>query len=162
MPPALTVMTYNIHLGRDAGGVLDLDRIADTIRAQGADMAALQEVGRHWSADSDFRDQAADLGHLLEMEFVFGANLDRDPLEPGAPRRQYGTAILSSWPVLDSEHILLPRTSSDNERRGKDLPEREMRGTLHRSHDDMAGASADDCAIARSTLTPVLRRRSQR
>ncbi|MEA2494431.1 MAG: hypothetical protein QOJ29_2342, partial [Thermoleophilaceae bacterium] len=59
MTSALTVMTYNIHQGRDADGVLDLDRIATAIRAQNANLVGLQEVGRHWSADSAFRDQAA-------------------------------------------------------------------------------------------------------
>ncbi len=38
-------MTYNIHRGRDVDGVLDLDRIAAVIRAQNADLVALQEVG---------------------------------------------------------------------------------------------------------------------
>jgi endonuclease/exonuclease/phosphatase family metal-dependent hydrolase len=52
------------------------------------------------------------------MEHVFGANLDRDPLEPGAPRRQFGTAILSALPVLHSQNIALPRASTGSEQRG--------------------------------------------
>jgi endonuclease/exonuclease/phosphatase family metal-dependent hydrolase len=144
MTPALTVMTYNIHQGRDAGGVLDLDRIAAVIRAQDADLVALQEVGRHWSADSAFRDQAADLGRLLSMQFVFGANLDRDPPAPGAPRRQYGTAILSSRPVLDSRHILLPRASPENEQRGLLVADVELDGARFRLHNAHLGVSAQD------------------
>jgi endonuclease/exonuclease/phosphatase family metal-dependent hydrolase len=144
MTSALTVMTYNIHQGRDADGVLDLDRIAAAIRAEGADLVALQEVGRHWSADSAFRDQAADLGRLLSMEFVFGANLDRDPFEPGAPRRQYGTAILSSWPVLESRNILLPRASPENEQRGLLVLDVELDGERFRLHNAHLGVTGQD------------------
>jgi endonuclease/exonuclease/phosphatase family metal-dependent hydrolase len=144
MTPTLTVMTYNIHQGRDAGGVLDLDRVADVIRAQNADLVALQEVGRHWSADSAFRDQAADLGGLLSMEFVFAANLDRDPPEPGAPRRQYGTATLSSWPIRESHNILLPRASPENEQRGLLVLDVELAGARFRLHDAHLGVSAQD------------------
>jgi endonuclease/exonuclease/phosphatase family metal-dependent hydrolase len=144
MTSALTVMTYNIHQGRDADGVLDLDRIATAIRAQNANLVGLQEVGRHWSADSAFRDQAADLGRLLSMEFVFGANLDRAPLEPGAPRRQYGTAILSSWPILESRHILLPRASPENEQRGLLVVEGELDGERFRLHNAHLGVTAQD------------------
>ena len=144
MTSALTVMTYNIHQGRDADGVLDLDRVAAAIRAQEADLVALQEVGRHWSADSAFRDQAADLGEQLAMEFVFGANLDRDPPQPGAPRRQYGTAILSSWPILESRNILLPRASSATEQRGLLLADVEVDGARFRLHNAHLGVSAQD------------------
>jgi endonuclease/exonuclease/phosphatase family metal-dependent hydrolase len=141
---ALTVMSYNIHLGRDVEGVLDLERIATVIRAQNADLVALQEVGRHWSADSDFRDQAAELGRLLEMESVYGANLDRPPPAPGAPRRQYGTAILSAWPLLASENILLPRASTDNEQRGLLVLDVDLDDAPFRLHDAHLGLTAED------------------
>jgi endonuclease/exonuclease/phosphatase family metal-dependent hydrolase len=141
---ALTVVSYNIHLGRGVDGVLDLARIAAVIRAQNADLVALQEVGRHWSAASDFRDQPSELGRLLEMEFVYGANLDRDPPEPGAPRRQYGTAILTRWPVLDSENILLPRASTDNEQRGVLVLDIDVDGAPVRLHNVHLGVSAQD------------------
>ena len=144
MPPALTVMTYNIRQGRDVDGVLDLARTAAVIRAQRPDLVALQEVGRHWSADSESRDQPAELETLLEMQCVFGANLDRDPLEPGAPRRQYGTAILSAWPLLASENILLPRASADNEQRGLLVADVDLEGAPFRLHNTHLGVSADD------------------
>lgn len=41
------------------------------------------------------------------MYYVFGANLDQDPLTPGAPRRQYGTAVLSKYPILESQNYHL-------------------------------------------------------
>jgi endonuclease/exonuclease/phosphatase family metal-dependent hydrolase len=147
MSPALTVMTYNIHLGRDVDDVLDLDRIADVIRAQQPDLVALQEVGRHWSADSDFRDQPAELARLLEMEYVYGANLDRDPPRKGAPRRQYGTAILSARPIVASEHILLPRVSIENEQRGLLVLDVDVDGAPFRLYNAHLGVSAEDRAV---------------
>jgi endonuclease/exonuclease/phosphatase family metal-dependent hydrolase len=141
---ALTVMSYNIRQGRDVDGELDLERTAAVIRAQRPDLVALQEVGRHWSADSDFRDQAADLEAMLGMASAFGANLDRDPPEPGAPRRQYGTAILSAWPLLQSQNIALPRTSTENEQRGLLVVVVDLDGEPFRILDTHLGVSADD------------------
>jgi endonuclease/exonuclease/phosphatase family metal-dependent hydrolase len=140
----LTVMSYNIHQGRDADGALDLDRIAAVIRAQDADLVALQEVGRHWSADSDFRDEPAELGRLLGMEFVFGANLDRAPPRPGAPRRQFGNAILTRRPVVDSRNILLPGASTDNEQRGLLVLDVDLDGEPFRLYDAHLSVSAQD------------------
>jgi endonuclease/exonuclease/phosphatase family metal-dependent hydrolase len=144
VPRALTVMTYNIRQGRDVAGVLDLARTAAVIRAQQPDLVALQEVGRHWSADSDARDQPAELERLLEMPCVFAANLDHDPVEPGGPRRQYGIAVLSVWPVLASRHILLPRASADNEQRGLLELDVDVDGRPFRLHNTHLSVSADD------------------
>ena len=144
MTKVLTVVSYNIRQGRDVEGVLNLDRTAAVIRAQSPDLVALQEVGRHWSADSDFRDQPAELERLLDMASVFGANLDRDPPKPGAPRRQYGTAILSAWPLLDSANTLLPRTSTDNEQRGLLRADVEVDGVPLRIYNAHLGVSAED------------------
>jgi endonuclease/exonuclease/phosphatase family metal-dependent hydrolase len=144
---ALTVMSYNIHQGRDSGDVLDLGRIAAVIRAQDPDLVALQEVGRHWSADSAFRDQARDLGRLVKMKSVFGANLDRDPPRAGAPRRQFGNAILSSLRVLGSRNVLLPRTSTANEQRGLLVVDVELDGTGFRLLGTHLGVSAQDRAL---------------
>jgi endonuclease/exonuclease/phosphatase family metal-dependent hydrolase len=141
---ALTVMSYNIRQGRDIDGMLDLDRIAAVIGAQSPDLVALQEVGRHWSAGSDFRDQPRELSALLRMESVFGANLDRDPPEPGAPRRQYGTAILSAWPILASQNTLLPRASTDNEQRGLLMADIDVQGAAVRVHNTHLGVGVDD------------------
>jgi endonuclease/exonuclease/phosphatase family metal-dependent hydrolase len=47
---------------------------------------------------------------------VYGAALDLDPTEPGAPRRQYGNALLSALDVLEWHNILLPRQGDDEQR----------------------------------------------
>jgi endonuclease/exonuclease/phosphatase family metal-dependent hydrolase len=42
------------------------------------------------------------------MHAAYAANLDLPPLNPGEPRRQYGTAILSRFPIKDFHNTLLP------------------------------------------------------
>jgi endonuclease/exonuclease/phosphatase family metal-dependent hydrolase len=158
VPPALTVVTYNIRQGRDVGGVLDLARTAAVIRAQSPDLVALQEVSRHWSAESEFRDQPAELSALLGMGAVFGANLDREPLEPGRPRRRYGTAILSAWPLLSSENVLLPRASADNEQRGLLVADVELEGTVFRLHNTHLSVSAEDRRLQVDAILAEVRR----
>ena len=119
--PAVTdrpirVMSYNIRHGQGVDDRLDLARVAAEIRDSGADIVGLQEVDRHWSERSDFADQAADLARELNMHVVYGANLDRDPLNPGEPRRQYGNAILSDAPIREWHNTLLPRTGKFEQR----------------------------------------------
>ncbi len=104
----LTVMTYNIHHGAGIDGVLDLERIAVLIENSGADVVGLQEVDRHWRARSNWADQPAWLANRLEMHYAYAVNLDRPPANPGEPRRQYGTAILSRYPIEDFTNTLLP------------------------------------------------------
>lgn len=112
----LTVMSFNIHHGVGLDRRLDLGRIAEVIRSAGADVVGLQEVDRHLSQRSGFVDQAAWLGRELAMNVVYGANVDHEPLAAGQPRRQYGTAILSRWPVIDWDHALLPRRGRHEQR----------------------------------------------
>ncbi len=123
----VTVATYNIHHGAGVDDRLDLERIASEIERGGAQIVGLQEVDRHWSARSDFVDQAGWLADRLGMRVVYGANLDREPLEPGQPRRQYGTAILSSYPILRHRNTYLPRPQG-GEQRGLLEATRNVRG----------------------------------
>ncbi len=96
--------------------MLDLERTARLIEATGAEVIGLQEVDRHWSERSSFVDQATWLADRLDMHVAFGANLDLDPLTPGAPRRQYGTAILSSHRIREQRNTLLPRPAGGEQR----------------------------------------------
>jgi endonuclease/exonuclease/phosphatase family metal-dependent hydrolase len=113
----MRVMTFNIAHGRRVDGGVALERIAGVIGSSDVDVAGLQEVDRHYGPRSGFVDQAAWLSQELQMRVVFGANVDQDPLGPGRPRRQYGNAILSRWPILDWDNTLLPRRA-DHEPRG--------------------------------------------
>lgn len=116
------VLSFNIHHGATAAGVLDLAAVAKAIADSGADVVGLQEVDRHWSERSDWLDEAAWLGDRLGMHVAYAANLDEDPATPGAPRRQYGTAVLSRYPILESRNTLLTK--------GGD-PATEQRGLLY-------------------------------
>jgi endonuclease/exonuclease/phosphatase family metal-dependent hydrolase len=130
-PRPLRVATYNIH----------------------------HEVDRHWSGRSDFVDQATWLADRLGMDVVFGANLDRDPLTPGAQRRQYGTAILSTHRIRSSTNILLPRPEG-GEQRGLLEAAIKVRGvpvrvfTTHLQHDSQVERMAQIAQI-RAVLADV-------
>ncbi|MFF3782372.1 endonuclease/exonuclease/phosphatase family protein [Streptomyces sp. NPDC001933] len=112
----VTVMTFNIHHGADPDDVLNLDHVAQAVRQSGADVIGLQEVDRHFASRSEFVDQAEWLAERLDLHLAFGTNLDLDPEKPGDPRRQYGTAILSRFPIVNSHNTLLPRSETGEQR----------------------------------------------
>ncbi|KRF23337.1 endonuclease/exonuclease/phosphatase family protein [Phycicoccus sp. Soil803] len=104
----LTLLSYNIHGGVGLDGVLDLERIAEVVDDSGADVVALQEVDRFRREQSAFEDQPGRLAQRLGMHLAYAANLDDEPPHPGAPRAQYGTALLSRLPLESSTNTLLP------------------------------------------------------
>jgi len=110
----LTVMSYNIHTGIGEDGRLDLRRTAEEIRASGAEVVGLQEVDAHWSARSDFEDQAKVLAEELGMRYFFAPIYSLEPAEPGGPRREYGLAILSRYPILSAENHEITRLSTQS------------------------------------------------
>ncbi|WP_235714609.1 endonuclease/exonuclease/phosphatase family protein [Neobacillus dielmonensis] len=93
-----------------------MKRIAKTIEDEGADVIGLQEVDNHWSERSDFQDQAKWLAERMGMFYVYAANLDKAPLNEGESRRQYGTAILSKYPILHSENHSLTKIGKTEQR----------------------------------------------
>ncbi|WP_104167690.1 endonuclease/exonuclease/phosphatase family protein [Arthrobacter sp. SX1312] len=103
----VTVMSFNIHYGADGDNVFDIERTASVIEDSGAEIIGLQEVDNHWGARSDFLDEAEWLAERLDMHVVYGANLDEPPLPGDTDNRQYGTAILSEYPIISSENHLL-------------------------------------------------------
>ncbi|QYJ16825.1 hypothetical protein Rxycam_02661 [Rubrobacter xylanophilus DSM 9941] len=108
------VMTYNIHAGIGSDGRLDLDRTADVIRDSGAEIVGLQEVDVHWSERSNFEDQAKLLAEKLKMRYFFAPIYSLDPLESGQPRREYGLAILSRYPILHPVNHEITRLSTQD------------------------------------------------
>jgi endonuclease/exonuclease/phosphatase family metal-dependent hydrolase len=110
------VLAFNIHAGRGADDVLDLERVARLIRSSGADVVGLQEVDRHYSARSDWADQGTELAHQLDMHLAFGATIDEEPPAPGRPRIQFGNAILSRYPITSSNNTLLHRAPGQEQR----------------------------------------------
>lgn len=109
--PTLTlrVLTYNIHHGEGMDGTIDLERIADVIKASEADLVALQEVDKGVKR-TDRVDQPAVLAELTGMHVVFEKNINYQGGE-------YGNAVLSRLPVEQFENHALPQ-SIPGEQRG--------------------------------------------
>jgi endonuclease/exonuclease/phosphatase family metal-dependent hydrolase len=113
-PVALRVATYNIHAGAGEDGVFDLVRTADAIRSLDADVVGLQEVDVHWDARSDYVDEARELARQLNMRVFFAPIYDFDPATESAPRRQYGVAVLSRYPIVQAENHEITRLSTQD------------------------------------------------
>jgi beta-N-acetylhexosaminidase len=94
------VVVYNIHAGKDADGVDNLERVAEVIRSVDADLVLLQEVDRG-TRRSGGVDQLAVLQRLTGYSGAFGRTLDYDG-------GLYGIALLSRWPIASDTLIQLP------------------------------------------------------
>jgi endonuclease/exonuclease/phosphatase family metal-dependent hydrolase len=107
----MKLLTYNIQYGMGSDGLYDLSRAARVI--EGADIIALQEVERHWSR-TNFDDQPSLLETLLPTYYTaYGPGFDMDASTYNGTRvinrrRQFGTMILSRWPILWTRLHLLP------------------------------------------------------
>ncbi|MET9915745.1 endonuclease/exonuclease/phosphatase family protein [Streptomyces sp. NPDC006435] len=110
----LRVVTYNIHAGADADGVFDPARQAAELRALDADVIGLQEVDSHWGTRSEWRDLAAELAERLDMRVSFAPIYSLDPQDPGAPRREFGVAVLSRYRVVGAENHEITRLSTQD------------------------------------------------
>ena len=94
------VLVYNMHAGKDAKGVDNLERIAALVDSLDADIVLLQEVDRN-TTRSGRVDQPATLARLTGLHAAFGNSLD---FQGG----EYGIAILSRWPIASDTTIRLP------------------------------------------------------
>jgi len=86
------VMTYNIHHGEGLDGKVDLLRIAQLIKAEGADIVALQEVDKGVERTAR-RDLPEELAALTGMTCIFSNNYHYQDGE-------YGNSVLTIFPVL--------------------------------------------------------------
>ncbi len=107
----MRLLGYNIQYGFGRDGRHDLSRAIRVM--QGADLICLQEVERNW-ARSGLQDQPLAIMQALPQHYaVYGPAFDMDAshVEAGRVvnrRRQFGTMILSRWPILWSRLHLLP------------------------------------------------------
>ena len=115
---SLRVLVYNMHAGKDAAGVDNLDGVASLVRETASDIVLLQEVDQGTRRSGNV-DQPAQLAQRTGFHVSFGSALDYDG-------GKYGVAILSRWPI---EHDTLFRLPVDppQERAGGS---REPRGAL--------------------------------
>lgn len=118
-PPELRVLVYNIHAGKDAGGVDNLERVAALVRETRADVALLQEVDSA-TRRSGGVDQLAVLARATGMHGAFGSTL---AYQGG----QYGIAVLSRYPLRSYRVFPLPNDPPQPRAGGS----REPRGALH-------------------------------
>lgn len=97
MADSFRVATYNIHYGYDTFWRLSLEAQAQTIESSGVDVVMLQEVdtGR---PTSYMIDDAMWLARRLGMEAVYMPTLEH----------LTGIALLSRYPILDADMLLLP------------------------------------------------------
>ncbi len=112
----LKVSSYDINFGVGVDGKLDLDCTAAAITATGADVIGLQAVDKYWSTRSGNLDEPAEPARRLNMHVVFAPNLDNAPVNAGDPRRQYGVAILSKFPIVRPRTRSCPRPTGGEQR----------------------------------------------
>lgn len=134
----LSALTLNIHAGRTGGGVLDLERVAAELRAWDADVVLLQEVDRGRER-SELVAQARWLGERLGMEAAYGPTRR---LRAGST----GNAVLSRFPVLDTQTRGLPR------------PPGQLRRGLVRVTVDLDGQEVDVLSTHLDHVSPGARR----
>ncbi len=106
MPKTIRIGSYNIKHAADAN--LNLKTIAEVIKSQDLDIVGLQEVDKR-TKRSNYIDQPRALAEAAEMPYyVFVRAIDYQGGE-------YGTLILSKYPILSSE--VIPLESWDKEAR---------------------------------------------
>jgi len=101
--PNLKVMTYNIHHCNppSAGDKIDVEAIAAVINKEKPDFVALQEVDVNTERSGKGKHQARQLAELTGMNFFFAKAIDHQGGD-------YGVAVLSRFPILDSVQHILP------------------------------------------------------
>lgn len=139
----LRVLVFNIHAGKDAQGVDNLERVAAVVRETGADIVLLQEVDK-FTTRSGKVDQIATLTKLTGYKGSFGKTLDYQGGD-------YGIAVLSRWNIISDTLIHLPVNPPQARAGGSYEPRGALRvsiaapgGAIHvvNTHLDASGADS--------------------
>lgn len=106
----LKVLNYNLM----HGGMASLEQLGDFIRQHHPDVVMLQEIdiNTHRKDEEHLHDKhmMAELGYYTKMFTAFGKSI---PFTGG----YYGLGILSRYPIVSMERILLPMLSPNHEQR---------------------------------------------
>ena len=100
----LRILTYNIHHcnpPESAGGRIDVEAIAKVINNVKPDLVALQEVDINTERSGKGLNQAKQIAGLTGMKFYFSKAIDHQGGD-------YGVAVLSKYPIVDSARFALP------------------------------------------------------
>lgn len=98
----VTVMTFNTqHCLNYITREIEFDIFAETIRNCGADIIGLNEM-RDLGPNPEYAAQAKELADRLGYHYYFAKAIDFDGKNP------YGNALLSRFPILSAETILIP------------------------------------------------------
>lgn len=95
------LVSYNVHLGIDSDGQLDLEEVARVILEKHPDVVALEEVVRGWPGAGSV-DLAEWLSQRLRMRYQYAPAADD----------QFGNVILSVLPIREAEGVFLPKPTS--------------------------------------------------
>jgi endonuclease/exonuclease/phosphatase family metal-dependent hydrolase len=106
LPAELRLLDYNIHMGFDAFGLPDPQGIAAAIAGAGADVVALQEVGRGWTVNG-----GADLFSWLRWRFP-GYTAVYGPMNGDL----WGNVLLVRTPIGDGGSVRFPLRESPFQR----------------------------------------------
>lgn len=132
------ILTYNIHHANPPSkpGKIDIEAIAEVIKAADADVVGIQEVDVRVSR-SEMMDQAKRLAELTHTNYFFSKGID---LEKG----EYGILILSKHKILNQHRYDLPMPVK-SENRSLAVIEVEMAGgkkiAFANSHFDLKDAN---------------------
>lgn len=104
---SIKIMTYNIQSGNNLEKDRDVRHAAATIQAENPDILALNEVQHETELCADGRCQAEKLAQMLGYPyFRFGRAID-------FMGGQYGNAVLSRFPILESQVFPVPSISPE-------------------------------------------------
>lgn len=107
----IRVMTYNVHHCNPPGSTeINVDMIADVIKAHGADIVAVQEVDVNTNRSGGINQAALLASKAGYPSFYFGKAMDFDG-------GGYGVLVLSKYPLSDTQTYRLPSAAP-----GKDEP----------------------------------------
>ena len=164
-------MTYNIKHGQTNAGCtqppstpgrppapdcnLDLQAAIGVIRQHDPDIIGLQEIDRFW-ARSAYQDEPAVLSTALGLEHrCYAANLDHPPDSHADRPHQYGTLILSRFPIRSCGTTPLPRTG-ENEQRGFTSAVIDVRGVPLQFYDTHLHTTAADRLLQTAAIAQAI------
>ena len=170
-PRELRVMTYNIKHGQTNASCtqppripgqppfpdcnLDLQASIEVIRAHNPDIVGVQEVDRFW-ARSGYEDEPAAMSAALGLNhYCYGPNLQHAPDSHSNVPHEYGTVVLSRFPILECTNTLLRRTGN-NEQRGLTLALINVRGVPLQFYNTHLHTTAVDRLMQTADIASVI------